>query len=187
MTREQLLTRLNLLAPAPDPVLPCHARPAAVLLPLLEGEEGLELVLTRRSRHLRHHPGQISFPGGRVDDTDASLWHTALRESQEEIGLDPALCRPLARLRAQHTVSGFALTPFIGLVEGRPDFVPNPDEVDEVFRVPLDYLLDLDHHYLYYLHRRGRRHTVCFIPWQGIWIWGITAAVIHQFAVQVSR
>jgi 8-oxo-dGTP pyrophosphatase MutT (NUDIX family) len=187
MTREQLLTRFNLLTPAPDPVLPAQARPAAVLLPLLDGEQGLELVLTRRSRQLRQHPGQVSFPGGRVDDTDASLWHTALRESQEEIGLDPALCRPLGRLPAQHTVSGFALTPFIGLIEGRPHCVLNPQEVDEVFQVPLAYALDLRRHHLFTLRRQGRLHTVCFIPWQGTWIWGITAAVIHQFALQIAR
>ncbi|PSJ47786.1 CoA pyrophosphatase [Zobellella endophytica] len=187
MTRDELVTRLNLLPPLPDPVLPAQARPAAVLMPLVEGAQGLELVFTRRSRWLRHHPGQVSFPGGRVDEGDPSLWFTALRESEEEIGLEPGRCRPLGRLRAQYTVSGFALTPFVGLVEGQPRFILNPAEVDEVFQVPLGYLLDFDRHYLYRLYRRGRVHTVCFIPWHNTWIWGVTAAIIHQFALQIAR
>ncbi|GAA3529373.1 CoA pyrophosphatase [Zobellella aerophila] len=187
MTRAELLARFNLLPPLSDPFLPAHAQAAAVLLPLQEGERGLELILTRRSRHLRHHPGQVSFPGGRVEETDISLWHTALRESEEEIGLDPSLCQPLGRLRAQYTVSGFALTPFVGLVDASARFTANPAEVEEVFQVPLEYLLDLRRHHLFTLRRRGRLHTVCFIRWQGIWVWGITAAVLHQFALQVAR
>lgn len=187
MTLDELITRINLLPPQPDDGWPGHARPAAVLMPVLEGREGLELVLTRRSRHLRQHPGQISFPGGRVDKEDASLWHTALRESEEEIGLPPARCRQLARLRAQYTISGFALTPFVGLVEGQPEFVLNPDEVDELYRIPLDYLLDLRHHHVLSQQRRGKLHRVVFIRWHGLWVWGITASVIHQFAHQVAR
>ncbi|ART83776.1 CoA pyrophosphatase [Oceanisphaera profunda] len=187
MTLDELKTRINLLTPGLDPHLPSHAFPAAVLMPLLQTGQGLELVLTRRSRHLRHHPGQVSFPGGRADATDTSLWHTALRESWEEIGLLPELCQPLAQLQAQHTISGFALTPFIGLIEGHPQFKLNPAEVDELFQVPLDYLLDLRHHHLYQLRRQGRTHEVVFIRWQGLWIWGITATVIHQFAQQIAR
>ncbi|WP_298716562.1 CoA pyrophosphatase [uncultured Oceanisphaera sp.] len=187
MTLNELETRIKLFQPRPDPHLPDHAFPAAVLVPLLQAEQGLELVLTRRSRHLRQHPGQISFPGGRADSTDPSLWHTALRESFEEIGLAPELCRQLARLRAQHTISGFALTPFIGVIEGQPDFILNPAEVEELFRVPLDYVLDLRHHHLFSLRRQGRWHRVVFIRWNGVWIWGITAAVIHQFARQIAR
>ena len=187
MTLDELKTRLNLLAPPPDPHLPPHAHPAAVLMPVLQTGQGLELVLTRRSRHLRHHPGQVSFPGGRMDATDASLWQTALRESFEEIGLLPELCQPLGQLQAQYTVSGFALTPFIGLVVGQPHFRLNPSEVDEVFQVPLDYLLDLSQHHLFSLNRQGRRHEVVFIRWQGRWIWGITAAVIHNLAQQIAR
>lgn len=187
MIRAELLTRFNLLPPLSDPLLPTDAKVAAVLMPLLEGEQGLELVLTRRSRHLRHHPGQVSFPGGRAEAGDLSLWHTALRESEEEIGLDPALCQPLGRLRAQYTVSGFALTPFVGLVDASARFTANPAEVDEIFQVPLVHVLDLQRHHLFTLRRRDRLHTVCFIRWRGLWIWGITAAVLHQFALQVAR
>ncbi|WP_417615217.1 CoA pyrophosphatase [Oceanisphaera sp.] len=188
MTLDELKTRINLIPPLPDPHLPPHAFPAAVLMPLLQTGRGLELVLTRRSRHLRHHPGQVSFPGGRADSTDASLWHTAVRESWEEIGLLPEQCQPLAQLQAQYTISGFALTPFVGLIEGSPNFKPNPAEVDEVFRVPLDYILDLRHHHTFHLRRKDRsRHQIVFIRWHGLWIWGVTAAVIHQFALQVAR
>ena len=187
MTLDELKTRINLLTPGQDPHLPKCAHPAAVLMPLLQTAQGLELVFTRRSRQLRHHPGQVSFPGGRMDATDTSLWHTALRESWEEIGLKPELCQPLAQLQAQYTISGFALTPFIGLIAGQPQFTLNPAEVDELFQVPLDYLLDLRHHHLFQLHRQGRSHEVVFIRWQGLWIWGITATVIHQFAQQIAR
>ena len=186
MTLDELKTRINLLTPDQDPHLPEHAHPAAVLLPLLQTPQGLELVFTRRSRQLRHHPGQVSFPGGRMDATDPSLWHTALRESWEEIGLKPELCQPLAQLQAQHTISGFALTPFIGLIAGQPHFTLNPAEVEEVFQVPLDYLLDLRHHHVFALRRQGHHHEVVFIRWQGLWIWGITATVIHQFAQQIA-
>lgn len=187
MTLNELKTRLNLLAPQPDPHLPTYAHPAAVLMPLLQTGQGLELVLTRRSQLLRHHPGQVSFPGGRMDATDSSLWHTALRESWEEIGLLPELCQPLGQLQAQYTISGFALTPFIGLVAGQPRFRLNPGEVDEVFQVPLDYLLDLRQHHLFTFNRQGQSHEVVFIRWQGMWIWGITAAVIHNLAQQIAR
>ena len=187
MMLDELKTRINLLMPAQDPHLPKCAQPAAVLLPLLQTPQGLALVFTRRSRQLRHHPGQVSFPGGRWDATDPSLWYTALRESWEEIGLKPHLCQPLAQLQAQHTISGFALTPFIGLIAGQPHFKLNPAEVEEVFQVPLDYLWDLRHHQRFVLRRQGRRHEVVFIRWQGLWIWGITATVIHQLALQIAR
>lgn len=187
MTLDELKTRLNLLMPSPDASLPDHAYPAAVLMPVVQTTQGLELVLTRRSRHLRHHPGQVCFPGGRVDSGDRNLWHTALRESWEEIGLSPEICQPLARLPAQYTVSDFALTPFLGLIVGAPQFTLNPGEVDELFQVPLEYLLDLRHHQLFYFNRQGRRHQVVFIPWRGRWIWGITGAIIHQLAQQIAR
>lgn len=187
MNLEELKTRINLLLPLADPHLPHYAHPAAVLMPLIDTKQGLELVLTRRSQQLRHHPGQVSFPGGRAEATDASLWHTALRESYEEIGLLPELCQPLGQLQAQHTISGFALTPFIGLVAGQPCFTLNPSEVAEVFQVPLDYLLNLEHHHTFTFSRRGQRHSVVFIRWHRLWIWGITAAVIHNFAQQIAR
>ncbi|ART79373.1 CoA pyrophosphatase [Oceanisphaera avium] len=187
MTLSELKTRINLLTPRPDPTLPRHAHAAAVLMPIVEGSCGLELILTRRSLELRHHPGQVSFPGGRFDSTDASLWHTALRESWEEIGLLPHLCQPLGQLEAQYTVSGFALTPFIGLVSGQPSFKLNPSEVAAVFQVPLDYLLDLRHHHIFRLNRQGQEHEVIFIRWQQVWIWGITARVIHNFSKQIAR
>lgn len=186
MTLEELTTRLNLLQPLPDEALPSNAYPAAVLLPLLPSEQGLELILTRRSKALRHHPGQVCFPGGRADSSDVSLWHTALRESFEEIGLLPELCKPLAQLPAQHTISDFALTPFIGVIEGTPNFVLNPGEVTALYKVPLSYALDLHHHHVFKLRRKGRVHKVIFIRWQGIWIWGITAAIIHQLSLQIA-
>ncbi|MGO1247664.1 MAG: CoA pyrophosphatase [Oceanisphaera sp.] len=187
MQLEELKTRLNVLPPLADPHLPDNAYPAAVLMPLLPTGQGLELVLTRRSRHLRHHAGQVCFPGGRVDSTDVSLWDAAVRESFEEIGLLPEQCQPLAQLQAQHTISDFALTPFVGLVQGEVNFKLNPGEVDELFQVPLEYLLDVRHHHVLSVSRKGVPQQVVFIRWHNTWIWGITAAIIHQLALQIAR
>src|SRR5690606_11931944 len=111
-------------------------RPAAVLVALTEGAAGPDLVLTKRSSALRHHPGQIAFPGGKQDPGDPTPEAAALREAQEEIGLDPRQVELLGRMPAHETVTGFMITPVIGRIRG--PFLPMPEagEVEEVFRVP---------------------------------------------------
>jgi 8-oxo-dGTP pyrophosphatase MutT (NUDIX family) len=117
-------------------------RPASVLAPLVERSGALHVVLTRRAARLAHHPGQVAFPGGKQDVRDADACAAALREAEEEIGLPRGRVRVLGAFDPHETVTGFLVTPFVGLVEG--PFEPRPDraEVEEVFEVPLGFLLD---------------------------------------------
>lgn len=152
-------------------------RTAAVLVPILDKPEP-EILLTVRSELLPHHPGQVSFPGGAVDRTDSSAISTALREAEEEIGLDFSQVTPLGFLDRLDTISDYRVLPVVGLV--KPSFVWQPDhrEVSEVFTVPLK--LALNHHE--YSHeeivRRGERIVISSLHWQGHRIWGITAAIL---------
>ena len=153
-------------------------RPASVLVPLVERGIGLNLILTRRAARLTHHPGQVAFPGGKQDPSDASPLAAALREAEEEIGLDPAGVRVLGALDPHETVTFFKVAPFVGLVPSGFCPVSDPAEVAEVFEVPLDFALDPAN---LQVHRR---------PWQGQWrayyaipsgphyIWGATARML---------
>jgi len=153
---------------------------AAVLIPLVIRDDGLWVMLTQRAEHLHDHAGQISFPGGRVESRDASAEAGALRETQEETGLMPEFVEILGRLPVYLTVSGFAITPVVGLV--RPGFTltPNSVEVAEVFEVPFSFLMDPAHHRLHCarLPDGSERHFYS-MPWQDRFIWGATAAMLR--------
>jgi len=151
---------------------------AAVLIPIISAQQGLEVLLTQRAQHLRHHPGQISFPGGRQETLDSSLEVTALRESHEEIGLSASQVRLLGRLGDYYTVSGYRVTPIIGLVEGH--FQPQLDaqEVSRLLSVPLDFLMDPDNFSLQEtLYDNEKRHYYSASYDEDI-IWGVTAGII---------
>ncbi len=153
-------------------------RHASVLVPLVDRGAGLGLILTRRAALLKHHPGQVAFPGGKQDATDATPLAAALREAREEIGLDPATVRILGALDPHETVTGFQVTPFVGVV--RADFAPvaDPREVAEVFEVPLDFVLDPAN--LQVLGRRWQGHWRSYyvIPYGPHYIWGATARML---------
>lgn len=151
---------------------------AAVMLPLVEGEAGFELLLTRRSANLRHHAGQISFPGGRRDESDESLLQTAQRECLEEIGVQPHTV--YGRLPLYVSNSGFAVTPFVGLLAPNYQLSLNPDEVVDAFQVPLNHLFNPSNHIRYSVTRGARTLDVYWIPWQGHFIWGVTAGILHN-------
>lgn len=157
-------------------------RPAGVLVPLVEREDGLSLLLTRRTDHLHHHAGQISFPGGRKEETDADITATALRETEEEIGLPPAAVRVLGVLPQYVTISAYAITPVVGVVT-RP-FAPRPDpfEVADVFEVPLAHVLDPSHHQRHFREENGRRRGYYAIPYGERLIWGATAGILVNFS-----
>lgn len=157
---------------------------AAVLMPLVQREAGLNLLLTRRTDHLRDHAGQISFPGGRVEPEDDGPVATALRETEEEIGLSRQHIEIIGQLPVYSTVTAFQVTPVVGLVE--PDFTLTLDsfEVAEAFEVPLSFLMNPAHHRHHRFEFAGTERRFLSMPWQGeereYFIWGATAAMLRN-------
>ena len=157
-------------------------RPASVLIPLIERGPGLNVILTRRASALKHHPGQIAFPGGKQDAADATPLDAALREAREEIGLDPACIEVLGSFEGHETVTDFSVTPFVGLIGA--DFRPVPDrrEVDEVFEIPLDFLLDPANLQRHGRVWGGRWRQYYAIPYGPHYVWGATARMIKSLS-----
>lgn len=161
-------------------------KPAAVLMPIIETDTGARVILTMRSARLKHHPGQIAFPGGRIDDTDADAAAAALRESHEEIGLDPGNVEILGRLSAHETVTGYTVTPFVGRI--RAPFTPLPEagEVAEVFTVPLSFLMTPGHYRVERRRWRGTWRAYYTAPYGPYYIWGATARMLKGLADRVA-
>ncbi len=153
-------------------------RDAAVLIPLVEREQGLTVLLTKRTAHLRHHAGQISFPGGRTEPHDPSPVHTALRETHEEIGLAEQHIEILGTLDEYTTGTAFRITPVIGLVHQPFQLQLDAFEVDQVFELPLELLFDRRHHQRNSIVNNGRLHQYHAIPYREHYIWGATAAML---------
>jgi len=157
-------------------------RPAAVLVPLVARRAGLHVVLTRRTKALSHHAGQIAFPGGKQDPQDADSAATALREAQEEIGLAPGDVELAGLLSTYLTGTGFRIAPHVGFVEPRFRPRPDPAEVEDVFEVPLAFILDPANRVRKSAVWNGvRRHFFAF-PYQGRDIWGATAGMLVNLA-----
>lgn len=152
-------------------------RPAAVLVPVVV-RENLAVLLTRRTDHLHHHPGQISFPGGRVEDTDVSAVMTALRETEEEIGLDPDRIELLGELPEYCTGTGFRVTPVVGLVHPPFELTLDSFEVAEAFEVPLAHFLDPANHQRHSMEYQGRMRQYYAMPYDEYFIWGATAGIL---------
>ncbi len=151
---------------------------AAVLVPVILRASGSTVLMTRRTDHLHHHPGQISFPGGRVEDADVTAVMTALRETEEEIGLDPDRVELLGELPDYFTGTGFRVTPVVGLVHPPFDLKLDSFEVAEAFEVPLGFLLDPANHQRHRAEFGGLVREYHAIPWQGYYIWGATAGML---------
>lgn len=189
MTPEQFASRFSLyqskeLQPNYDGFFQPNAKSkqAAVLVPIVIRQDGLQVLFTKRAEHLRHHAGQISFPGGRKDDTDSSLIHTALRECEEEIGLQSERVNPLGWLPSLHTISNYTVFPLVGLIEETGPITANPSEVAEIFEAPLGHFLSRSGHYKAHPKRGNRTQTVHFMPYQDKLIWGATAAILDKLA-----
>lgn len=164
---------------APDAAQLAAARPAAVLIGIIERPEGARVILTRRASHLRDHSGQVAFPGGKIDARDASPLAAALREAQEEIGLDPALALPIGYLDPYLTGTGFCVIPVLARVS--PLFEPLRDtrEVEAVFEPPLGFLMAPANHRREAREWQGILRHFYAMPWQGHNIWGATAGMIR--------
>jgi hypothetical protein len=163
MNKHEFTLRYNLhrlrstITSAPQSYL---GRQAAVLIPVIEIEQQLHLMLTRRPMHLRHHPGQISFPGGKVEPGDINIIHTALREAHEE------------------TFTGFEITPVVAIVKQPFELVIDPGEVDDCFSVPLSFFIEQSNRHKMFHYRQGAYYQVHFMPFEDKFIWGVTAAII---------
>jgi 8-oxo-dGTP pyrophosphatase MutT (NUDIX family) len=158
--------------------LPERLERAAVLVPLVERAEGLHVLLTLRASHLKNHAGQVSFPGGRIEAGDASPWEAALREAREEIGLEPQYVSLAGYLKDHLVVSGFRVTPVVAFVQ--PGFTLRLDttEVEDVFEVPLEFVLDPANHVARDRHFAGFTIVGYDIPYDGRQIWGATASML---------
>jgi len=166
---------------------PADPVPAAVLVALVDRPEGLTVLLTQRASQLANHAAQISFPGGRLEESDPDVASAAKREAQEEIGLDPSRVRVFGYLPDHLVISGFRVTPVLSLVTPPFDLVPNPAEVAEVFEVPVSHVFDRNNHKAR-LRRVGDEDLLLFdIPWQGQSIWGATAGMLLTFVRMVQE
>ena len=162
-------------------------RPAAVLIGLWDRAGKARVILTKRASHLKHHPGQIAFPGGKQDDGDAGPEATALREAQEEIGLAPDNVTIMGRLPAHETVTGFLMVPVLGRIRADFNFTPDPGEVEEVFTVPLAHVLDADRYVIEKRLWRGEWRRYYAVPYGPYYIWGATARILRGLAERVQE
>ncbi len=162
--------------------------PAAVLLPIIERKNGLNIVLTKRSEKLKDHPGQVAFPGGKLKVNKESAWNCALRESQEEIGLDPNSVRKIGRILTHRTITGYEIIPFLAEVLVKDfSFSPDGKEVVEIFEVPLEFILNKENMTLHLRGISGQKRGYYAIPYGPYYIWGATARIIKSFSDVVLK
>ncbi len=162
-------------------------RPASVLVALLTRPGGLQVLLTQRTQHLSAHAGQVAFPGGRSEEHDLDAVATALRETEEEVGLPRDRIEVVGRLDLFQTGTGFAITPIVGLVAAPVALRPDPQEVADAFEVPLDFILDPANRERRSAERGGRLRTFYVYAYEGREIWGATAAMLMNLAEILNR
>jgi len=195
VTRQWLRERLvEPLALAPEPSFARYVHPperavtpAAVLVPLIDRPGGVTVMLTQRTAHLHDHAGQISFPGGRVDEGDQDRVYTALREAEEETGLTQAAVQVIGTLPDYDIPTGFRVTPVVGWIEPPVEFHPDPFEVAEVFEVPLAHFLDPVNHQRHSDEVNGRRRNYYAMPYGQRHIWGATAGMLFSLYQALAR
>src|SRR6185312_8968572 len=156
-----------------------ETRPAAVLAPIIKRVGGWTMLFTERAKETPAHPGQISFPGGRVQVGDASAVETALRETEEEIGLARRFIEPVGAWDRYDTITGYRVTPLVGLVESDFTLKLDPREVASVFEAPVDFLMNPANHEKREAQYQGRTRYYYVMPWEGHNIWGATAGMIR--------
>lgn len=167
----------------PDVVLPANRslRDAGVLIGVVAGERP-NVILTKRSSRLKHHPGQIAFPGGKVDPGDGGPIGAALREAEEEVGLERGMVEVLGTLPSHETVTGFIVTPVLGWIRDEFVAVPEAGEVAEVFAAPFDHVTDPARFSIQSRRWRGSLRHYFTVPWGPYYIWGATARMLRVMA-----
>lgn len=155
--------------------------PAAVLIALVKRAQGYTILYTERATTLRNHSGQVAFPGGRIDPEDTGADYAALREAHEEVALDPSDASVLGFMPYYFTGTNYFITPVVATVEPSRPFMPNPQEVDGVFEVPLETIIDPRVYSTYRITKFGKEHTSWQLDYDGHMIWGITANLTRRF------
>ncbi len=162
-----------------DWVMSRATKPAAVLIPIVERREGLSVILTRRLDNLRSHSGQVAFPGGKIDPEDASPQAAALREAAEEVALDPMHAEIIGQLPDYFTGSGYKIAPVVALIDGAAQLRANPQEVDYIFEVPFEFLMNQQNHRRGSREFQGKERYYFEMPYGEHHIWGVTAGILR--------
>jgi len=162
-------------------------RAAAVLIAIINHEKGAQVLLTRRPENMASHPGQVAFPGGKVEKSDDSIVDAALREAHEEVGLDPSLVDIIGYLDTYQTSSGFRITPVVGLVPSTYQLVIDRREVEEAFEVPLEFLMTAENHQKHSRIWQGKNRAYYAMPYGDRFIWGATAGMLKNFYDRIYR
>lgn len=170
------------LSPAPR-----NLTSAAVLVPILMHDQRPAVVLTKRANHLRHHPGQISFPGGRAEHGDANLVETAFREATEEIALPSQSATVLGQLADHRTVTNFQVTPVVAWIDQNWDVALDKNEVNEAFLVPLHHLAKRDNYFVESRNWQGKTRKYHAVPYGPYYIWGATARILLSLAQRLDK
>jgi len=160
---------------------------ASVLIPILTFKKDLEILLTKRSNNLKNHPGQIAFPGGKKDQIDSSPIETALRETQEEVGLNPKNVEIIASLPSHKTATGFVIKPYLGLINQPFSETLRQGEVDEIFTVPYEYILNEKNFSIHTRKWNGSQRSYYVVPYGPYYIWGATARILLNLSRALSQ
>lgn len=184
LTLDDFLSRFQLLRPQASGAS-LNNRQAAVLIPVVRRKQP-GLLLTQRSARLRKHAGQVAFPGGAVDSSDASIIAAALREAEEEVSIPPEAVEVIGVLPSVDSVTGFQVTPVVGIIPPDLHYHASEDEVAAVFEMPLAEALRLGRYHPLDIHRRGNAHRVWLSWYQHYFVWGMTAGIIRELALQIG-